>query len=1200
MNKLKRIFPIVGIGASAGGLEAFTKFLANIPEDPQMAFVFVQHLAPNFPSQLTSILSKTTNIPVSEIKNGMTIEPNHVYVTPPNVNVELNGDIFKLSPRGDSQAPHLPINLLFRSLAEQKNRAIGVILSGTGSDGTVGVAEIKASGGITFAQNEKSAEYQLMPRNAVESGSIDFIMPPEEIARELVNIVRHPYLCNKATADEDSRIPEQENDFHKILSLLRTTTGIDFTNYKDTTIKRRIMRRMTLHAKQTLAEYLTYMENNHQEIELLHHDLLINVTSFFRDPEIFEAIKNKVLPEITKNNPSIIRMWAPGCSTGQEAYSLAMLLIEYFDHKPSPPTIQIFGTDINDPKCIEKARLGLYTESIETEVSESRLRRFFTKETGGYRINKFIREMCIFAKQNVMADPPFSRVDVITCRNLLIYLSNPLQQRVLKTFHYALNPNGFLVLGNSETVGIHSNLFNVLDKKLNIYTKKLIALRPETYFYMDKNTKNYVLSSPANSQRVPTTADFQKEADRIIVGRYSPSGVLINENLEILQFRGKTNLYLEPPTGEAVFHILRMAKENLALELGTAIREAKETHVTVNRPNIKFKDGSKEHVAHLEIIPVKLPETNESCFLILFEASKPVDIEAPVSQEKNQTPNEQKKEIIQLRRDLTAAREYLQSIIEQQDAANEEILSSNEELQSTNEELETSKEELQSANEELTTINEELQTQSREINLLNNDLTNLLNGTKIPIIMIGNDLKIRRFNEAASQILQFLPNELNRPLNDLHAIKAINLNRILLDVIHKVIVKEQEIQTSDGQWFMLRVLPNKTADNKIEGAILTLNDIEGIKRTNLHLQEMNDFCRAMVQTARENLVVLDKDLRVKIANHSFYKTFEVLEKETEGKCFYNLGNGQWDIAELRTLLEEILPQKQRIDNYEIEHNFQNLGHRIMLLNATRLEQKQGKDALILIGIEDVTKHRQSLNRFRNDAVELKRSNTDLEQFAFMASHDLKEPLNVVSSYLQLLEKKYVGKVLDEKAKEFISHINSSVSHMQELISKLLEFCQIEQVKTPLKEVDCKQCLKQVLTNLQIKIKKTGAKITFDKLPVVLGNKTQLIQLFQNLISNALKYKSNTTPLINVSAVRQDQEWLISITDNGIGIKPEDLNKIFDIFNRLHGQEYSGIGIGLAICRKIVERHGGKMIVTSEYGKGSVFSFTLPCLTASKS
>jgi two-component system, chemotaxis family, CheB/CheR fusion protein len=731
-------FPIVGVGASAGGLEAFSQLLRAIPSNTGMAFVFIQHLDPKHHSMLSELLAKAANMPVLEATNGTTVKPNHVYVIPPNVNMEIDRHRLKLTPRAAVPGLHTPIDFFMRSLAEERNsRSIGVVLSGTASDGTRGVVSIKAEGGITFAQDEKSARYPGMPHSAVASGCVDFVLPPEKIARELARISGHPYLNSTHVEAQRPRVAKPkrpEGTFERIFALLRAAGGINFSLYKPGTVQRRTLRRMAIHKVDEVSDYAKFLEKHPKELEELCQDLLIPVTSFFRDFEAFESLKSKVFPAILKDRSSkeSIRIWAPGCSTGEETYSLAILLLEFLGDKMASYHIQLFGTDVNG-RGIEKARTGIYGERIAQEISPERLRRYFTKVDEGYRVSKGVRDLCVFAKQNLAEDPPFSRMNLVACRNLLIYLGPELQRKIMPILHYALMPSGFLFLGNAESVAGFSEFFATSDKKHKIFVKKAVAAR----LHYDFSGNRYPRETeepdrPISRSEAGTGIDRQQEADHIVLRTYAPPGVVINENMEILQFRGAIGLYVDPAPGRASLNLLKIAKKEFVAELRTAVNQAKKTHTSVKRKSVEFSRSGNLRSVNISVEPLGSASENRQ-YLILFERVSPNGLNSGNSVGKlrssRRTTN---KEGTQLRRKLAEAEEHLQSLAESKEAsdeeyqsANEEILSANEELQSTNEELETSKEELQSTNEELNTVNEELHNRNVELDRVNSDLNNV-------------------------------------------------------------------------------------------------------------------------------------------------------------------------------------------------------------------------------------------------------------------------------------------------------------------------------------------------------------------------------------------------------------------------------------------------------------------------------------------
>jgi len=964
-------FPVVGIGASAGGLEAFTKLLKHLPNDTGMAFVLVQHLDPTHQSALTEILSRATAMPVTEVRDGMRVEPNHVYVIPPNTNLAILHHRLSLMPRDEKQGLHLPIDYFLRSLAEdRRGRAVGVILSGTASDGTMGLKAIKAEGGVTFAQDEESAKYDGMPRSAILSGFVDCILPPEGIARELARFSRHPYVMLSQEAQTREWASGETDVLNKVFILLRTHMGVDFTDYKHTTIRRRIQRRMLLHRIERMDQYVQFLHQHADEVEALYHDLLINVTSFFRDPDSFRALRKKMFPRLLKNRgpDQSVRVWVPGCSTGEEAYSIAISLLESIGDKRAEIPVQVFATDISGA-AIEKARTGVYPKSIEQDVSAERLRRFFVKSEHGYQIKKGVREMCVFARQNAVKDPPFSKLDLISCRNVMIYLGPPLQKKLLPIFHYALKPSGLLMLGSSETIGAFSDLFVLVDKKEKIYTKKPGRYPPmiapaATERPGEQRPRGQAVRS---GEELPVVPSLYKEADSLMLSQYAPPGVLVNDELRIVQFRGITSPFLAPSAGEASLDVLQMVREGLRLDLRSAIQKARKTNERVRKEGLPLEFGDRSRRITLDVIPFKATPSKERFFLIVFEeaatggASEAIPDKragADKGRRVSHSPG------AQLRHELSATKEYLRSVLEEHDAgreelrsANEEIQSSNEELQSTNEELETAKEELQSTNEELTTLNEELQTHNSELNEVNNDLINFLGSAHVAIVMVGGDLRIRRFTAAAQAVANLIPADVGRPLGDIQPnVNVPDLGPLILEVMDTLATCERDVQDRQGRWYSLRIRPYKTADGKIDGAVLTFMDIDAARRSAMLIDEAHDFANGIVETLRDPLVVLNPDLRVKRANAMFYKMFQATPENTEGRFLYDLGDGQWNIPRLRQLLDEILPRNSVFNDFVVEHEFPRLGRKRMLLNARRVLGKDNELKAILLVIEDTSRH----------------------------------------------------------------------------------------------------------------------------------------------------------------------------------------------------------------------------------------------------
>jgi two-component system CheB/CheR fusion protein len=953
-------FPVVGIGASAGGLEAVTSLLKHLPEDTGMAFVVVQHLDPAHESALSSLLSRATEMTVSEARDGVVVAPGHVYIIPPNKKMGIDQGTLRLLPREAGADLHAPVDYFFRALAsDQGAEAVGIVLSGTGTDGTQGMEEIKAAGGITFAQNEASARYAGMPASATASGSADYVLPPEEIADELVRIGRHPHLRRTLALESESELQIDGDEFKQICALLRTHSGVDFSHYKPATLRRRITRRMVVQKLDTLKEYVACLRGNSVEIETLFQDILICVTGFFRDANMFDLLKKKVFPKLIKNRQpdAPIRLWTAGCSTGEEAYSMAIALVEFMEKAGVRCPVQLFGTDIND-SVINRARAGIYPERIKDDISPERLRKFFTKSDGGYRINKSIRDLCMFARQNVFEDPPFSHVDLISCRNVLIYFDAALQKKVMPVFHYALRPHGFLVLGTAESVGGHAEMFALIDAKYRIYEKKFAHTRhtglPARFSAMQERHDGKP-SGPLRTPMEPVLSDIRKQADAMVLSQFSPAGVVVNSSMEILQFRGRTGAFLENTPGEATLNLLKMARQGLAVELRPLIAKATKQKRATEKDGVQVRHDGRMITVNVRVQPLQMPNFTELFFLILFEERSSTEFK-DTRKSPTQHATATQRELEHLRDELTSTKLSLQHIIEEQDAsneelraANEEILSSNEELQSTNEEMETATEELQSTNEELITLNDELQNRNVELQELSDDMVNLFSSVDVPIIILSADLRIRRFTPRAVKVLNLLASDVGRPISDFKIkLHLPNLTDLISEVLDTLSVKELDVQDFDDRWYSLRIRPYKTADNRINGVVLTLQDIDVVKRALGAAESARTFSEAIVATVREPLLVLDGELHVKLANRSFYNVFRTKPERTEGKFLYDICDGAWALPKLRELLEKVLPEKSVFHDFRIEQNFPAIGRRTMLLNARSLASDATQPPSILL------------------------------------------------------------------------------------------------------------------------------------------------------------------------------------------------------------------------------------------------------------
>ncbi len=823
-------FSIVGVGASAGGFEAFCQVLDALPPKPNLTLVFVQHLAPTHPSALVQLLSARSELPVSEAVEGIRLQPDHVYVVPPNVQMELEDGHLHLGARPDDRTQYTPVDFFFRSLARTlRNRAVGIVLSGTGSDGALGVREIKAVGGTAIAQDPATAKYDGMPRAAMATS--DLVLSPADIAAKIAEIARHPLALAPLPGTRHLEPTVTEQQLERVLKLLLPACGVDFMHYKTPTIVRRVFRRMTLLRMQSADAYIEHLESSPEEVVNLHNDLLIHVTRFFREPDAFAALAAEVLPHIETRPDVPIRAWVAGCATGEEAYSLAMVMHEAFGERAGEARVQIFGTDVSD-SAVEYARHGLYPMSITADVSAGRLRRFFTKVDGGYRIAKSLRDMCIFARRDLTRDPPFSRLDLICCRNVLIYMDTQLQKKLLSTFHYALKPEGVLLLGHAESIGYNSELFSLMDKKHRIFRKKpgVVASPPVLDISAPRvrsdGTTRAISSAQTHARAILT------EANRIVLERFAPPSVLVDQNFHVVQFNGQTGLYLEPSPGEPSFHVLKLAREGLLHGLRTALQTARKTRKIVRRTGLRVRSGTVWHDVDIEVMPVL--HQHQTFFLVVFEKPGPAIKKEGATEQGGRRTGASAVRIVRLEEELATTREYLQSTIQEIEAANEElqsaneeILSSNEELQSTNEELDTAKEELQSTNEELNTVNDELHGRNEELTRANADLLNLLASVQIAIVVVSRDLHIRRFTPMAEKLFNLIPGDIGRPFSQITPnIASPDLQPMIAEVIDTVTPVERIVHDSDGKAYSLRIRPYMTADNRIEGAVIALFDIE--------------------------------------------------------------------------------------------------------------------------------------------------------------------------------------------------------------------------------------------------------------------------------------------------------------------------------------------------------------------------------------
>jgi two-component system CheB/CheR fusion protein len=943
---------VVGVGASTGGLEAFTELLTHLPSATGMAFILVQHLDAHRESALPELLSVKTRMPVLLVQGDTRLMPDHVYVIPPNTLMPIRNRTLTLGERPAPAERLRPIDALFNSLAGEFGfNTIGVVLSGAATDGTFGLKTIKAEGGITFAQDD-TAKFDSMPRSAISAGVVDFVLPPRRIAEELAVIATRMQHLRKVEGEPAG----DGTTLHRLLLLLRNHTGVDFAQYKQPTILRRLNRRMVVRRSESVEQYLELLKKESEEIEALFDDLLISVTDFFRDPDVFEAAKRVAFPPLIRDSkhPHAIRAWIPGCSSGEEVYSVAIALVEFLESADLEYTIQMFGTDLSD-SAIKRARAGIYDEVSVANVSPERLRRFFVRTESGYAISRRIREMCVFSRHNVAKDPPLSRMNLISCRNLLIYFAPSVQRRIIATFGYALQAGGCLILGSSETLGPLSGYFLTLDGPHKIYCRK--ANIAHSVFDLFETSAGY---APRHSMPPATPGRLDAPVPSGQIPWYGLAVLVVDQSLKVTEFRGDIAQYLAGTGARPDADLLTVVRQELRAPLSAALEQARRTNIAVVVENPGDAEATP---AVITVVPFQ-SGGNVPHFMVLFGEAREApggheDALAVTAGTESVAPLPPDLEKSQLKQELRATREYLQSVIEELRSTNEEAQSANEELQSTNEELQTAKEELLSSNEELNTVNAEMQSRNAGLARINDDLINLLSSMNMPIVMFGSDLRIRRLTPAAEKVLRLISTDVGRPIADLKPhLSVANLEEILQQVVDTLQPYEREVQDQGGRHYLMRIRPYRTADNRIDGGVLQLLDVSDLKRSLEEVRYARDYAEAIVNTVRAPLVVLDQHLAIQNANRAFYEAFGLSQGAALNQTIYEAGGGRLDLPEVRGVLEQLDARSSELNDVEIEY-LQDVGPpRVLLLNARRLRTPDQKQ-LVLMAFEDITERKRA-------------------------------------------------------------------------------------------------------------------------------------------------------------------------------------------------------------------------------------------------
>ncbi len=1199
--------PIVGIGASAGGLDAFQKFFDAMPADGDVAFVLIQHLDPTRKSLTAELVGTHTTMPVLQVKDRMRVAPNRVYVIPPNKYLSLRNGILRVSAPSAPRSLRMAIDFFLHSLAEdQHENAIGIILSGTGTDGSLGLKEIKAAGGMTMVQDPETVQHDGMPRSAIATGSADYVLPAEQMAGALLRYVRHAVAT--ATAESAGARPAQD-PLLSVVRLIHSRTKLDFSGYKATTLRRRIHRRMSLRHLTGLEAYVDVLRSEPAEVLALSKDLMISVTSFFREPAAWQLLQEQAIRPMVaaKAIDAPVRVWVPACATGEEAYTLAMVLLEEIEAAGKTCPLQVFATDV-DLGALESARAGTYPEGIAAHVHPQRLARFFVRNGHCYRVTKELRDVVVFAPQSLLSDPPFSRLDLISCRNLFIYLEAEAQARLLPLLHFALVDGGHLFLGSAEGIGSHENLFATVSAKRRIY-RRIGPPRDEGVRFPVSAPPGALAAPPASAPRVGRLAAL---AQRLLLERYAPACVIIDHSGEVLYFHGRTGDYLVQPSGPPTRDLVTLVRNGLRSKLRSALREsiAGVTRVAVAGQQVRRGNAFQRVATTIE--PLDAGKEARGLWLVAFEDEPTAPPESP---DRSATPADDADGtlVAQLEYELKTTKDDLQQTIEDVKASNEELMSVNEEMQSSNEEMETSKEELQSLNEELTTTNTQLEDKIAELEATNNDLDNLLVSTDIATIFLDPQLRIRRFTPAATGLFSLIASDVGRPIADVTP--KFTDPGLLTDaaaVLRRSVTPNVEVRAHDGRWYMRQVLPYRTRAGHTAGVVITLSDAAAEA-----LGEARTYAESIVDTVREPLLVLDANARVLSANQSFYATFQVSRADTENRSLYELGNSEWDVPRLRTLLGDILPKQKVLNDFEVMHTFESIGARTMLLNARVLHRGGERPDLILLAIEDVTQRKRDQDALREgesrqrreDQVRLRQAElahglriTTIGELASGLAHELNQPLSAIANGVEACTR-YVraGKAQPKKLLTLLDAAAAEALRAAEIVEHLRGF--IQKGAPKFERTDLRDIARSVPRLLAHEIERAG--ITFQLAtglrPVpIRADRIQIEQVIVNLMQNAIDAVRDVRDgpkavQLHVRILKGQAE--LSVTDTGRGLSDEAAERLFEPF---FTTKTRGLGMGLAISRSIIEAHHGRIWVARVAGEGhgTTVRFGLP-LKASK-
>lgn len=1320
VKKKEEIFHIIGIGSSAGGLKALEEFFDHCPADTGFAFVIVQHLSPDHKSLMPELLSRHTTMSVKEAREGDEVAPNHVYLIPGVKNIQIKQGKLELTKRPPSNQINFSIDIFFNSLAvEQKERAIAIILSGTGSDGTKGAKAIKEIGGTVFVQSPETSGFDGMPKSAISQGLADYVLSPKEMGNELVEFVSHPnYAYPKPTNFSDN-----DESLMRILKIIKNHTGYDFSSYKKPTLFRRTAKRISITKSQTVENYIDYLHNNSNEKFLLTQEYLIGVTKFFRDQKAFEILKNEVIPKIVSNKSKeeTIKIWTVACSTGEEAYSITILLEDYLQKNDLDIHYKIFATDLDD-RGIEVATKGIYNQSIESEVPPEILSKYFVKKENKYQIHPSIRKNIIFSKHDILQNPPFSKMDLVSCRNMLIYMENNIQLQVLSSIHYALNLNGYLFLGSSENLGVLSKNFEEVNGKWKIYknilSERITNINMDDIWKIEKegNTRFH-------SQRSGISIEdkIAKSINKLLMDELCAVSVCIDENFEIIHASGKLKKYIQYPDEGYTNNLLKMLPDELNIPIGASIRKLSNSNDTIQKNIRLITDDKLKHI-RLIICAFNIISIHSRSYLITIieEFDREITDDDKIALKPNIISDDN--QIMELKEALSETRENLQSTIEELETSNEEMQATNEELLASNEELQSTNEELQSLNEELHTVNAELQEKNIQLTELNSDVENLMKNINIGTIFLDRDFKIRKYTPSIHEHFQLRIEDIGRSISHFSGtLGGKDIIKFSKEVIRTLQPYKKEVKNTTDHWFMMQIFPYRSQQDSIKGVVINFIDIHELKslvgekeKLNGFLSHLNNSSPAFLYiydvihkknlysssniwetagyTSEEikemkggiiDIVVHPDDINAITEHHEKLKhirdeeelqleyrlvhkhnkepvwilsTDKVHERDENGavisilgvalvttptkKLVYQIqqneerfklaikgtGSGLWEWSDTSNDNAWLSPELHRILGYttnKIDPYFSSL---VKLIHPDHIKKfkkdiqlhlknekpfksevqlKTYRDGYKWFRVNAQVKHDDTkvpkklvgtilnINESKESERKMKDLNLELERFAYLASHDLKEPLRTVTSFTKLFKLEY-NNVLDKNAMQYLDFIEKASARMITLTNDLLVYSQLDNKSLNFESININDLICKILEDLQQTIAENQAEIQVEKLPNIICDSLQVRQLFQNLISNSLKYKTKDTPRIEIGFTDRSSFIEFFVKDNGIGIPKKYQTKIFEVFKRLHSQsEYEGTGIGLANCKRIVDNHNGKIWVKSNQNKGSTFFFTIP-------